>query len=337
MLGIGTGITTAQACKVLEPNYLTIGISLLIQNQNSGVVNPLDSKAIAKIENGSLTLQEIDEFKNTLQNSINQGFEKWQKQHSEKWQMQYSGMSMNRDKPDNETVKSMLFSFLYQNPEYWEQFKLYDKLLSREIEQKMENITKQAYESFQNINLIIEQGQLVSEWNRTVTINSENCTAINQVYTLEINGTIQTVTKVSIYSPNGTKITDPYIYLIANLLMYWVRTGYWMWVWWSWLPIWIQYQVPVLYGYDCLFYIRYPNNVGTPSEALVFAYSLWWDQYQQDQSWRSLVNLKCCWQCHRFDYCSYFDVWYEFSGTSCGWRSYVWGSGQFLSCCGTGG
>ena len=221
MLGMGTGVVTVQAYKIPEQNHLAIGLFMLIQNKSSAVINPLDLEAIARIEKGSLTLQEIDEYKNTLQNSINQGFKKWQ--------IQNSRVLMSKAAPDNEKLKSLLFSFLDQNPEYREQFKLYDKLQSREIEQKIENITRQAHESFKNIDLVIKQGKLIREWNTTTTINGENCTAINRVYELEINGTTQTVIKVSIYNPNGTEIIDPYVYLIVNPLIYWG----WFWVW-SW-------------------------------------------------------------------------------------------------------
>ncbi|MEM3563226.1 MAG: hypothetical protein QXR19_08355 [Candidatus Jordarchaeaceae archaeon] len=244
MMGIGTGVVTAQAYKVPDTNYLTLGISLIVQNVQ--VVNPLDAKTIARIESGSLTQQEIEEYKNILQESINQGFKKWQVQHL--GELRYSG------KPNNETVKSLLFAFLEENSKYREQFKLFDKLLSLEIEQKIENITRQVHESFKNINLIIKQGQLMREWNTTTTINGKNCTTINRVYELEINATTQTVVKVSIYSSNGTEIIDPYIYIICNPLVYWG----WFWVW-SW-PLGYWVYVPVLYGYDFLAYARFPNE-----------------------------------------------------------------------------
>ncbi|MEX2753694.1 MAG: hypothetical protein Q6366_017730 [Candidatus Freyarchaeota archaeon] len=222
------------------------------------MVNPLDAKTIARIESGLLTQQEIEEYKNILQESINQGFKRWQ--------IQNSRFSMSRPTLDNETLKSMLFAFLDQNPGYQEQFKLYDKLLSLEIEQKIENITRQVHESFKNINLIIKQRQLVREWNTTTTIKGENCTAINRVYEMEINGTTLTFVKVSIYSPNGVEIADPYGMLVANMLVY-----YTWFLWWppgSWWPIWIF--GPVVYGMDYLCYTRFP---GEPSHEAEFYYA----------------------------------------------------------------
>ena len=273
MLGIGTGVVTVQAYNIPEPNYLAIGLSMLTRNQNSAVVNPLDSNTIARIENGSLTLQEIDEFKNTLQDSINQGFTKWQIQHSQELG--------HKSIPDNESMRSMLFTFLGETPAYQEQFKLYDKLNSLKIEQQLESITKQVHEQFQNIDLIIEQGELVREWNTTITIGGENCTAINRVYEREINGTMQSVIKVSICSPNGTEIIDPYIYLIRNPLVYW------SWFWGGWFT---WYYLPVLYGYDYLFYARFPADYPKPiPEAMVYTGALFDSLSRQTDEWNIAI------------------------------------------------
>ena len=276
MLGIGTGVVTVQAYKIPEQNHLAIGLSMLIQNKNSAVITPLNSETIARIENGSLTLQEIEEFKNTLQDSINQGFKKWQMQHL--GELRYIG------EPDNETAKSMLFSFLDQNPKYREQFKLYDQLLSLEIEQKIENITRQVHESFKNIDLIMEQGQLIREWNTTTTINGENCTAINRVYELEINGTTLTFIKVSIYSPDGAEIADPYGMLIANPLGYW--TAVWVWIYWPWSGFWCP--VYVCYGYDYLCYTRFPGEPST--EASLYYIAVLGVLYQEHESSQKLFG-----------------------------------------------
>ncbi|MFB0561140.1 MAG: hypothetical protein ACETWM_07985 [Candidatus Lokiarchaeia archaeon] len=258
MLGIGTGVVTVQAYKVPEPNYLAIGLSMLTQNRNSAVVNPLDSETIARIENGSITLQEIEELKSTLQDSINQGFKKWQMQHLK--ELGYRG------EPDNETVRSMLFAFLEENSEYWEQFKLYDQLYSLEMELKMENLTKQVLEALKNTDLIMEQGQLVREWNTTITIDGENCTAINQVYELEVNGTILTFIKVSIYSPDGVKISDPWAMMLSSKLIYWTKV--WIWTWFPFLGYWLP--VPVWYGSNFQLYCRY---IGDPSSEAAYYYN----------------------------------------------------------------
>ncbi|MBS7250248.1 MAG: hypothetical protein KIH08_06610 [Candidatus Freyarchaeota archaeon] len=177
---------------------------------------------------------------------------------------------MSRSTLDNETLKSTLFAFLEENSEYREQFKLYDKLLSLEIEQKIENITRRVHESFKNIDLIMKQGQLVREWNETVTIDGENCTAINRVYELEVNGTILTFIKVSIYSLGGVMVKDPYGMLVANPLVYWT------WVWGGWFT---WYLVPVVYGMDYLSYTRFP---GEPSnEANLYYADLLWVYTEQ--------------------------------------------------------
>ena len=254
MLGIGTGITTVQAYRLPEQNYLALGVSLLVRGQGSAVANPLDAKTVARIESGSLTLREITPLKKVLQESINRGFKKWQVQRSGILMRDYGALIGS--KPDNETARNMLFTFLSESPAYRDQFRLYDRLLSREIELKIENITRQVHEAFKNINLIIDEGRLIREWNTTVTINGENCTAINRVYELEINGTVLTFVKVSIYSPDGVEIADPYGMLVANTLVY-----YTWYLWWppgSWWPIWIY--GPVVYGMDYLAYTRFPGE-----------------------------------------------------------------------------
>lgn len=270
MLGIGTGITTVQAYRLPEQNCLALGVSLLVRGQGSAVANPLDAKTVARIENGSLTLREIAPLKKVLQESINRGFKKWQVQRSGVLMRDYRALmrdygALIGSKPDNETARNMLFAFLSESPAYRDQFRLYDRLQSREIELKIENITRQVHEAFKNINLIIEEGQLVRKWNDSVVINNTNCTAINRVYRLEVNGTILTFVKVSIYSPDGVKIVDPYGMLVANPLMYWT------WVWGGW---WTWYYVPVVYGMDYLSYTRFP---GEPSnEGNLYYMDLLW-------------------------------------------------------------
>ncbi|MHA1579689.1 MAG: hypothetical protein ACTSUQ_08680 [Candidatus Freyarchaeota archaeon] len=177
--------------------------------------------------------------------------------------MQHSGSligdygALIGSEPDNETARNMLFAFLSESPAYRDQFRLYDRLLSREIELKIENITRQVHEAFKNINLIMEEGRLIREWNTTVTINGENCTAINRVYELEVNGTVLTFVKVSIYSPDGVEIADPYGMLVANPLGYW--TSVWVWTWFPFAGFWCP--VYVCYGYDYLCYTVSPESL----------------------------------------------------------------------------
>ncbi|MEM2133775.1 MAG: hypothetical protein QXG44_02915 [Candidatus Jordarchaeaceae archaeon] len=289
ILGIGIGITTVQVYKLPEPNQLTLGMSMLVSSQKNNLADSLlDPEAIAKIENGSLTPQEIDELKKTLQDSINQGFREWQMQNI-KNNSKY-GSLMSQNNPDNETVKRNFFSFLKQNPMYLEQFKQYDQLLSREIELKMENITRRVHASFKDVDLIVQQGKLVYERNGTITIDGENCTTTVRVYELEINGTTQTATKISIYSPNGTIIADPYINIVANDLSYWTTVGWWQWVWWSPFPIWVEIPWRIIYGYDFLFYLRMPWE--PPFEELqIYTYSLYNMLEQEALHWDVVVFL----------------------------------------------
>lgn len=63
----------------------------------------------------------------------------------------------------------------------------------------------------------------------------------------------------------------------------------WIWTWFPFLGYWIW--VPTLYGYDCQFYVRYPNDVGDPSEAQLYVEWLWFDQWYQWNDWKNLVQL----------------------------------------------
>ncbi|MFB0562129.1 MAG: hypothetical protein ACETWM_13070 [Candidatus Lokiarchaeia archaeon] len=140
-------------------------------------------------------------------------------------------------------------------------------------------------QAFKNIDLIMEQGQLVREWNTTITIDGENCTAINRVYELEINGTVLTFIKVSIYSPDGVEIADPYGMLVANMLVY-----YTWYLWWppgSWWPIWIY--GPVVYGMDYLAYTRFPGEPST--EAVTYFYSVMGVLYTEHAQYISVFQI----------------------------------------------
>ena len=222
MLGIGTGITTVQACKAPEPNYLTIGLSLLIQNQNSAVVNPLDPETIARIENQSLTRQEIPEVKEKIQNSLNKGFEIWlTNQPGVKGQI--GGLSTLLSTADNETAASLFFSFLNETPEYQEQFKLYDQALMCENYLLMQERYPEVDQKLNLTSLILSNGEIIREENTTRTENGTTYTIVEREYALEINGTTYTAVKISVYDSEGRPLVDPNVCIYMFPLAYWAQ------------------------------------------------------------------------------------------------------------------
>ncbi len=133
MLGIGTGVVTAQAYRIPEQNPLVIGVSMLTPTRSSAVINPLDSKTIAMIENGSLTLQAIAPIKEMCQDVVTEGFKQWQKQ-----KIVSGELKPFSSPPDNETLKALFFQFLSESQKDAEIFKYYDELLSYENQKILE-------------------------------------------------------------------------------------------------------------------------------------------------------------------------------------------------------
>ena len=268
MLGIGTGVVTAQAYRIPEQNPLVIGVSMLTPTRSSAVINPLDSKTIAMIENGSLTLQAIAPIKEMCQDVVTEGFKQWQKQ-----KIVSGELKPFSSPPDNETLKALFFQFLSESQKDAEIFKYYDELLSYENQKILEQQILMVNRIFENIDLILSKGTLVREWNTTTTQNGTELISICQSYQLEINGTTLSATKVTVISSDGTVIQDPYIMIRKTDLIHW--SGYWQLVTyyvpvWTifgliWVPVtelwWIP--VPILYGYDFACFLHLTTNEKT--------------------------------------------------------------------------
>lgn len=243
MLVMGTGIIIAQAYKAPEQNYLFLGTSLLTQNQNSAVANPLDQETIARIEKQSLTSQEIPEVKEKLQNSLNKGFENWvTSQPSVKGQI--GGLSTLLSKADNETMAALFFSFLGENQEYQELFKLYDQVLMCENYLLMQEMYPEVDQKLALTSLILSNGTIIREENTTRIENGTTYTIVEREYALEINGTTCTAVKISVYDSEGRVLVDPNVCIYMFPLVYWLQI-----LWWGSL-IW--------YGNDYYVYIHFP-------------------------------------------------------------------------------
>ncbi|MEM2144712.1 MAG: hypothetical protein QW279_05090 [Candidatus Jordarchaeaceae archaeon] len=150
---MGIGIITLQVYTVPEQGYLALGMILLNQNgESDGSITGLSPETIAKIENNSLTPNEIPKAKDKIQNSLNQGFQKWTKQNSIKF------TSFNAT---SETVTPLFFKFLEENPKYKEAFKLYDKVLTQENDYKMQELTKAILST--DVNYVVQNGELLKQ------------------------------------------------------------------------------------------------------------------------------------------------------------------------------
>ncbi|MGQ9720951.1 MAG: hypothetical protein ACUVXA_06460 [Candidatus Jordarchaeum sp.] len=163
----------------------------------------------------------------------------------------------------SETVTPLFFQFLDENPRYKEAFKLYDQVLAQENDYKMQELTKAIIAM--DVNYVVQNGELLNQWNTTSEVNGTTYTSMFKEYSLEINGTTLTVVKVTIMSSDGTVIVDPYLYVHK------VNLFYLQFVIISWIPYWGIY-VPCYYGWDIYSYVRFSNDTSVVgvSEAAAF-------------------------------------------------------------------
>jgi hypothetical protein len=233
--------------------FLSLGVGIIGSLSNvqiSDNISPLTLVANQKQLNEINTLEEysketspmsiIDIKMEEATKSLSLDFNLWLMKNS----TIYTTMMSN---PSNETVAQLFFSFLRENPKQAKIFAEYDKLLSQKNMLQEQQRQPKIEEEFQNINLIVEQGEIVKEWSTVKTVNGTEVTLMYREYSLEINGTTQSVLKVTVYSSDGTVISDPYIRISKTPLICWI----WVWQWW-WFTL-----VPILYGYDVFAYTHF--------------------------------------------------------------------------------
>ena len=252
ILTIGTGIVMAQTYKIPVSSYLALDLTVVLNQNRVPADNPqgttdsklltpqntIDSDLLLNLTQ-ALNLTQTKTTKESVQNQINKGFQTWMSKSLQRLLSSFNA--------DNETIRSLFFQFLSENPKYRELFKQYDQLLSDEVGV----ITlKIANETYGNINLIMSKGEVVRQWNVTNTVNENTYTYVYSDYALDINGTTQHFLKVSVYTSDGTLIIDPNLMIFATPLYYWV------W-WFGWYPI--------LYGYDFGCWVHY-----TPEETPLY-------------------------------------------------------------------
>ncbi|MEM3561865.1 MAG: hypothetical protein QXR19_01430 [Candidatus Jordarchaeaceae archaeon] len=183
----------------------------------------------------------------------------------------------------SETVTPLFFRFLDENPRYKEAFKLYDQVLAQENDYKMQELTKAIVAM--DVNYVVQNGELLNQWNITTEINGTTYTSMFKEYSLDVNGTTQTVVKVTIMSSDGPVIVDPYLYVHKFDLFYLTFVII------SWWPFYGIY-VPCYYGWDIYSYIRYSNN---PADAGYSESALFLAKAKSDLDEKSVTLTAVAW------------------------------------------
>ncbi|MFB0562073.1 MAG: hypothetical protein ACETWM_12790 [Candidatus Lokiarchaeia archaeon] len=241
-------------CFVVLFLSLGVGIIGLFSNvQVSDSISPLILVANQKQINELNTLEEYSKQGQVISpmSMIDMKMEDTMKSLSldfNRWLMKNSTMSLTMmNNPSNETVAQLFFSFLRENPKQAKLFAEYDRLLSQKNRLQEQERQLEIEAEFQNINMIVEQGEIVREWSTVKIVNGTEVTSVYREYAMEINGTTQSVLKITVYSSDGTVISDPYIRISRTPLICWI----WSWQWW-WFAL-----VPILYGYDVFAYSHF--------------------------------------------------------------------------------
>ncbi|MHA1431976.1 MAG: hypothetical protein ACTSRV_16540 [Candidatus Freyarchaeota archaeon] len=261
---IGAGVVVAQTYRLPSSGYTAVSIAAVL-NQNTGPSDNSQATTTPRLTHhetdlDSLNLTRTQVTKEDLQNQINMGFTRWMFKNPQRLLRSFN--------TDNETLSSLFFQFMAENPRYQKLFEQYDRLLSEEIGVQMMKFTQ---ETSKYVNFITAEGKVVREWNKTITINNTTYTYVYRDYALEINGTTQHVLKVSVYTSDGTLIIDPKIMITQAPLYYWLP--------WPWC-------YPVLYGYDFGMYVHF-----TPEETPTYLQSAFVTLLSAVITWQNIATI----------------------------------------------
>ncbi|MGQ9722527.1 MAG: hypothetical protein ACUVXA_14535 [Candidatus Jordarchaeum sp.] len=218
-ISLGTGYLTLGPSAFANNAYTSLGLIQALNLKQQTKTSELDlSTSInfsTNLDIEALTLDQIKSAKQTIEDAVNNAFMKWQMQ-----KIRSGELKPFTSPPDNESVRVLFFQFLSEKPDCAVRFAQYDQMLSRENQLRMPERTLELEKSIQNVNLIAEKGEILREWNTTQTINGSEYFIMNREYAMEINGTIQKVVKVMIYSYDGKEIVDPYMNIQRELLLW---------------------------------------------------------------------------------------------------------------------
>ncbi|MEM2136318.1 MAG: hypothetical protein QXG44_15800 [Candidatus Jordarchaeaceae archaeon] len=207
-LSLGTSYLTLGTGAFANNNYYPVGLvyaALEWQMKTSAPDLPSSLNFPIDLDIEVLTLEQIELYKHSIEDAVNNAFMKWQIQ-----KIRSGELKPFTSPPDNESVRNLFFQFLSQNPDCAARFAQYDQMLSRENQLRISERVSELKQSLQDIKLIMEQGEIISELNETRNINGTNYYIVTREYSLTINGTTQNVIKITVTANDGRVILDPY-------------------------------------------------------------------------------------------------------------------------------
>ncbi|MGQ9722529.1 MAG: hypothetical protein ACUVXA_14545, partial [Candidatus Jordarchaeum sp.] len=268
---------------VQEWYYLSLNLSTVVNPKQQTKTSDLDISASLNFSTNldieALTPDQIKLYKQNIEDVVNNAFMKWQMQ-----KMKSGELNPFTSQPDNESVRALFFQFLSEKPDCAARFAQYDQMLSRENQLRISEQVSELKQSLQDIKLIIEQGEIISELNETRNINGTNYYIITREYSLTINGTTQNVIKITVTTDDGTVILDPYFRIDRALLLW----PCYVWVFWPFVFVGWWYTV-ILYGYDWYMYTFYTPGL----EASAWINHVYWSlplAHLDSLSWAGIVS-----------------------------------------------
>ncbi|MEM3562692.1 MAG: hypothetical protein QXS27_04140 [Candidatus Jordarchaeaceae archaeon] len=253
-LSLGTSYLTLGTGAFANNNYYPVGLvyaALEWQMKTSAPDLPSNLNFPIDLDIEVLTLEQIELYKHSIEDAMNNAFMKWQIQ-----KIRSGELKPFTSPPDNESVRNLFFQFLSQNPDCAARFAQYDQMLSRENQLRISERVSELKQSLQDIKLIMQQGEIISELNETKNINGTNYYIVTREYSLTINGTTQNVIKITVTANDGRVILDPYFRIDQAPLLW----PCYVWVFWPFVFIGWWFTV-ILYGYDYYMYAYWTSGL----------------------------------------------------------------------------
>ena len=225
-------------------NYSYLGLALNFQQRPKSANPQILALDLSNQDIQNLNPEQIEAMKLDIENFVNNEFMDWQTQKIQSGELQPFAST-----PDNESVHALFLQFLSERPDCAECFAQYDQLLSEENQLQMRasqgTIVRET-------DLVIQQGEIISEQNETQIINGTQYYIVTRQYSLTINGTTQNVTKITVTTENGTVLMDPAFRIDIWPLLW----SCYVWVFWPGVYI-GPWPTVVLYGWDYYMFTKW--------------------------------------------------------------------------------
>lgn len=141
------------------------------------------------------------------QKILENGFVTWSKS---------KGINLNKQM-STEVVQDLFMQFLNDKPDYKDVLQKWDEL------QNIQTVdTRTTLPDMVPFEEIVQYGQIVAEWNAVQTIEGTGYLLVMREYVLNDYG----IVKVTVYTSDGTVVTDPYVYVVIVPIKIWV-------LWWE--------------------------------------------------------------------------------------------------------